>query len=70
MVAKRKTSKMLQRFVFSDKTDYRGATPQEFFLYMQKIVGRWWINDFRTPGEDIDATILELNMEKLKDNVM
>ena len=47
-----------------------GATPQEFFLYMQKIVGRWWINDFRTPGEDIDATILELNMEKLKDNVM
>ncbi len=36
MVAKRKTSKMLQRFVFSDKTDYsRSNTPRVLSVYAE-----------------------------------
>lgn len=37
---------------------------------MQNIGGKWRINDFRTPDEDVGATIRKLNMEKLKDNVI
>lgn len=39
MVAKRKTGKMLQRFVFNDKTDYsRNYSPRVLSLYAED----WW----------------------------
>lgn len=54
------------------KTDTIGGcgVAQEFFLYMQKIGGRWWINDFGTPGEKTDAAILKSNMDRPMRNAM
>ena len=50
------------------KTDTIGGrdVSQKFFVKMKMIGGRWWIDDFQTPGEKSDAVILKSNLEKAK----
>lgn len=54
--------------VMMEKTDTIGGrdVSQKFFVKMKMIGGRWWIDDFQTPGEKSDAVILKSNLEKAK----